>query len=309
MCTYDIILKKGWVGMYNHHLITFITVVEAGSFIKAAQRLYISPNAVTKQINILEDHLGLKLLNRSHRGVTLTDEGRIIYNGAKHIIEESNRIVDEAKRLEENKKNIIRVGVSLGHSYDILLKHWNKNAAYAKNFEFSYVPISDNTEDYYNLLNHLGEKIDIISDITDASYLRDRVNTFQLTLLPVLLAVPISHPLANKDIIDPSELMHETIIIPKRGFSPTIDNIFDTITTKCKNTVQFETIAHYNYETYNIAIAQNKLLFSHEAWKHTHPMFKYIPVKWGFKQPYGILYPLHPTKEVLSFIMALGRRA
>ena len=297
-----------WAAMYNHHLITFITVVEAGSFIKAAQRLYISPNAVTKQINILEEHLGIKLLNRSHRGVTLTDEGRVIYNGAKHIIEESNQIVDEAKRLEESKKNIIRVGVSLGHSYEILLKHWNKNIVNAKKFEFSYVPISDNTEDYYELLNHLGEKIDIISDITDASFLKGRVNAFTLTLLPVLLAVPITHPLANKDIIDPRELMHETIIIPKRGFIPTVDNIFDTITTKCKNTVQFETVTQYTYETYNIALAQNKLIFSHEAWQQTHPMFRHIQVKWDFKQPYGILYPLHPTKEVLSFVMALGRR-
>lgn len=47
--------------MYNPQLDTFICVVEAGSFSKAADKLYISP-AVIKQINSLENNLGVQLL-------------------------------------------------------------------------------------------------------------------------------------------------------------------------------------------------------------------------------------------------------
>ena len=47
--------------MYNPQLDTFICVVEAGSFSKAADKLYISPPAVIKQINSLENNLGWRL--------------------------------------------------------------------------------------------------------------------------------------------------------------------------------------------------------------------------------------------------------
>ena len=54
--------------MYNHQLDTFIKVADAGSFNKASEELYVSPNAVMKQINLLENSLGFDLFVRTHRG-------------------------------------------------------------------------------------------------------------------------------------------------------------------------------------------------------------------------------------------------
>ena len=48
--------------MYNPMLDTFIAVSDYGSFTKAAEHLYISPTAVMKQMNTLESHLNLKLI-------------------------------------------------------------------------------------------------------------------------------------------------------------------------------------------------------------------------------------------------------
>lgn len=49
--------------MYNPQLETFICVVDSGSFNKAAEKLYISPPAVIKQMNLLEESLGIQLLS------------------------------------------------------------------------------------------------------------------------------------------------------------------------------------------------------------------------------------------------------
>ena len=54
--------------MYNPQLETFLRVADAGSFNKAAEESYITPTAVIKQINLLEESLGVKLFDRSHRG-------------------------------------------------------------------------------------------------------------------------------------------------------------------------------------------------------------------------------------------------
>lgn len=72
--------------MYNPQLDTFLCVVEAGSFSKAAEQLYISAPAVIKQINSLEASLGMKLFDRTHRGLVVTEAGQSIYNDAKYII-------------------------------------------------------------------------------------------------------------------------------------------------------------------------------------------------------------------------------
>ena len=58
--------------MYNRYLKVFISVADCGSFSKAAEEMYISPNAVIKQINKYEEHLGFALFQRSHRGMMYT---------------------------------------------------------------------------------------------------------------------------------------------------------------------------------------------------------------------------------------------
>ena len=69
--------------MIDHHLHTFIQVADSGSFLKASEKMYVSANAITKQINLLEQHLELKLFKRSKQGLTLTDAGRLIYDEIK----------------------------------------------------------------------------------------------------------------------------------------------------------------------------------------------------------------------------------
>ena len=70
--------------MYNPQLDTFICVVEAGSFSKAAEELYISAPAVIKQINSLENSLNLQLFERTHRGLIITEAGKSLYQDAKY---------------------------------------------------------------------------------------------------------------------------------------------------------------------------------------------------------------------------------
>ena len=65
--------------MYNPQLETFICVVDSGSFNKAAEKLYISPPAVIKQMNLLEETLGIQLFIRTHRGLSLTEAGKSFY--------------------------------------------------------------------------------------------------------------------------------------------------------------------------------------------------------------------------------------
>ena len=72
--------------MHNAMLEVFVEVADRGSFTKAAETLYISSTAIMKQMNILEEHLGLQLLIRTPRGIHLTEAGKSIYKDADYIV-------------------------------------------------------------------------------------------------------------------------------------------------------------------------------------------------------------------------------
>ncbi len=71
--------------MYNSQLNTFLVVARVHSFNKAADKLFISPPAVVKQINALEQKLHLTLFQRTHQGLILTKSGESLYRDAEFI--------------------------------------------------------------------------------------------------------------------------------------------------------------------------------------------------------------------------------
>lgn len=85
----------------------FIQVAETGAFNEAARRLDLSPSATSKAVSRLEEDLGVKLLRRTTRSVSLTPEGERYLEGAKRIVadmaalgeEVSNTLADPSGRL------------------------------------------------------------------------------------------------------------------------------------------------------------------------------------------------------------------
>lgn len=66
---------------------TFIRVVDSGSFVRAAELLDMPKSTVTRQIQALEEELGVKLLNRSSRALNLTEQGAVYYQGSLRLLE------------------------------------------------------------------------------------------------------------------------------------------------------------------------------------------------------------------------------
>lgn len=69
-----------------HSMRVFVSVIETGSFTKAAQALHLHRPAVSKTIQLLEQQLGGRLLNRTTRQVNLTPEGEAFYDRCKSLL-------------------------------------------------------------------------------------------------------------------------------------------------------------------------------------------------------------------------------
>jgi DNA-binding transcriptional LysR family regulator len=89
----------------------FISVVDAGSIKSASNNLNISQPALSRLVNRLETELGVQLLDRGPRGVTLTRYGEIIYRNARVIAEQERNMRWELGALKGLEQGVASVGV------------------------------------------------------------------------------------------------------------------------------------------------------------------------------------------------------
>lgn len=90
----------------------FYMVAEYGSISKAAERLFISQPAVTKSIKNLENTLGVILFHRTSKGVTLTGEGKILFEHVKLAFSEIHQGEKLVKKLKDKALGVVRIGIS-----------------------------------------------------------------------------------------------------------------------------------------------------------------------------------------------------
>jgi LysR family transcriptional regulator, regulator for bpeEF and oprC len=97
----------------------FIKVVDSGSFVRASERLQMAKASVTTVIQSLENHLGTRLLNRTTRHLSLTDDGAAYYERAVRIladVEETEAALAQSRSKPRGKLRV-DMPVSLGQNY------------------------------------------------------------------------------------------------------------------------------------------------------------------------------------------------
>ena len=90
-------------------MVTFARVVEASSFTEAARRMGASKSRVSKGIARLEKALGVRLLNRSTRGLSLTEIGAAFYEHCVRIADEAAQAEELVSQLQSEPRGVLKV--------------------------------------------------------------------------------------------------------------------------------------------------------------------------------------------------------
>jgi LysR family hydrogen peroxide-inducible transcriptional activator len=185
----------------------FVAIVETGSFIKAAERSYISQPALSQQIQKLEIEFKEPLLNRNHRKIVPTAAGRKLFERAVRILQE----YDEAQREIRTSAGIPYGKISIGALPTIAPYFLPHVCA-------QFIPQNPNTDlaMHEDMTARLLEMIDageldccIVSlPIKENGFEKEELFTEEL-----LLALPSNHPLATKPVIQIEDLCSETFIL------------------------------------------------------------------------------------------------
>ena len=195
------------------HIRAFLTVASTGSFAKAATELNLSPSALTVQIQQLEDWLGVTLLERGPRQISLTAAGLNNRGPMEKLLLDLDNIVSSSRDLAALRRGVVTIAAlpsMCSGALPPILKVFRE--------QFPGVEV--------RLLDVVAQRIDALVREGSVDFglgVRARMGhglAFEVVMVDRLsLFVPLDHPLAGKTSIALSDIAGEPIILTGRDSS------------------------------------------------------------------------------------------
>lgn len=187
----------------------FVAVAEQRSFTKAATQYYLSQTAVTQQVRALEESLGVQLLDRNSRPVSLTPAGAVFLKEAKAILVRMETAVSRAKDASSGVVGSLRIGYTKGYERSTLSDKLRGFHRVHPNILLTCYRC-DTDELAAGLLN---KNYDIIFTWDSTNIRQDSQIEFRsVEHARLVVALYSSHPFAQRTVLRREELKNEAIL-------------------------------------------------------------------------------------------------
>jgi DNA-binding transcriptional LysR family regulator len=187
----------------------FVAVAETGSVTRAAERLHIAQPSLSAAVKQLEAQLGVPLLARQGRGVTLTPAGTLLLERGRELLEQADAVVAEVRHRGAAAAGRLRVGVTPTARYGIAPRFLGACAVQAP-----AVMLYTSEDTTGALLRDVASgRLDLAITFCAPSPPPSGV---ELTLLheePAVVHLPADHPLAGRPALSLTDLAGETVLV------------------------------------------------------------------------------------------------
>ena len=230
--------------MELRHLRYFVRVAETENVSRAALKLHISQPAVSRQIRDLEDEIGLPLLKRSGKSISLTEAGRAFLAEARAVLERTDEAVRNVRALANQKLTELHVGYSsymVDRVFHVILNNYQRAMPNVR------VKLHDRSVEQ-NVDALLEGKLDLafIFHAPKPGALRG-LRFLVLSTEHPRLAVSHTHPLARRRTVSLEEAVREPfiILVPEEfpDYHCFIDAVFASTKIKPRVAEEHESIA------------------------------------------------------------------
>jgi DNA-binding transcriptional LysR family regulator len=204
----------------------FVAIAEEGSFLRAAARLHLSQPPLSVQIKALEDELGVSLLARSNRGVTLTAAGAVFLEETRALLLRWEHAKTKAQQAGHDDVGMISIGFVSIAALGILPPALK---SFRAKFPVAEVQLHELTTDaQIRELRALRLDLGIgLGPVEEPDIAFERLLREEL-----ILALPAAHPAARGDgAINLRTLSQESFIVSPRELAP---GLFDLTMSQCR---------------------------------------------------------------------------
>ncbi|MCK4709359.1 MAG: LysR family transcriptional regulator [Gammaproteobacteria bacterium] len=144
----------------------FISVADSGSFSKSTRQPGLSQPSVSRQVNTLEEHLGIRLLQRTTRRLSLTEAGQIYYDKARQIQKDVIEASQSISGFKEKPSGLLKIGAPYNFTEAKIVPHLSEFLQKHPDIKLDIEcndKLQDIVEDQLDLVIRIGE-------LTDSSY-------------------------------------------------------------------------------------------------------------------------------------------
>lgn len=201
----------------------FVVLAQELHFGRAAAKLHIAQPALSQQIKAVEAELGLRLLERTSRGVALTDAGARFLTEAQSVVARFDEAVETMQKVKDGAVGSLRVGVFPGPLRTLLPPVLVELRAQrpALDVETRFIP----TDEQLTALLDARLEIALLPDLGQLS-VAPPLAAMVVGGEPLGLAVPAAHALARKDRLDAADLRQLPLVFMARDGAP---QVYDTV--------------------------------------------------------------------------------
>lgn len=171
---------------------SFVVVASELNFSRAARRLNITQPPLSRQIKLLEEELGVTLLERTSRRVVLTPAGMTFLAEAQKLLDQSNAAVVATRRAARGSAGSVRIAFVGATTYSFLPKLIAKSRTSAPQIELELVQME--TIEQLQAINSSHVDLGLSRPLTGPHHLE----SLCVAREPMMLAIPRAHPLAAK---------------------------------------------------------------------------------------------------------------
>ena len=191
----------------------FLAVANARSFLKAADSLFVSRQAVSKAITQLEDELGVSLFVRTQNGAMMTPAGIFFYPRATAITADLDRLKNDMLEVDRTYRSRIRLYMAFG-IYDLYAAPlYEYSRRHSKEIDLQIHGCLDS--DCEMML--ADRQADVVLSFSPVS--NRMLDSVPVMDSPVCIYVPAQHPLAAKPVLDRADLEPYTALLYTGGNS------------------------------------------------------------------------------------------
>ncbi|WP_291056550.1 LysR substrate-binding domain-containing protein [Herbiconiux sp.] len=207
--------------MELRHLRYFVAVAEELHFRKAAESLHIVQPALSKQISALENELGLMLLERDRRHVTLTEAGKTFLEEAVAVLARADGAKSRAIAVSRGQVGSLNIGFiqpALAELVPRSLRRFRN--------EYPEVRIRLTELTTRQVLDQTSSRAVHCAFARLPIELRDDLACLPISQQDVMLAMPDGHRLAEKETIDMADIASEDLVMIDRRVEPALHDYY-----------------------------------------------------------------------------------
>lgn len=287
--------------MFDSSIKTFMQVVRYGSFSRAAEAMFLTPNAIKKRILALEAQTGVLLFRRTNKGVILTEAGKALHKDFQVLASQYEQAVRQALSIQNRSDDILCIGMMSTFSDTFTTSSWHEAQQKTRNQPTHIIYYEDTPAQLEAFFRDVGVKTSLCIDVFDPAA-ADKYGLIaqKLSEFPLYVGMREQAASGSTDITFDA-LRGHSLAMPRSGRAAPFDQILRELCSRYPE-IRLKEIPDYNIRTLHQCYEQGDCVLMAESQLSLYPHYAFYKLQPPRAVSFGVYYSYRNRQKAQDFI-------